>query len=40
MKIFAAIVISFCMLASSAHGQTSKDQGALRIMRSGSQPYA
>jgi 4-carboxymuconolactone decarboxylase len=38
MRIFVAIVISFCMLASGAHGQTSKDQGAIRIMRSGSQP--
>ncbi|HLN27932.1 MAG TPA: cupin domain-containing protein, partial [Gemmataceae bacterium] len=38
MRILAAIVISFCMLASGAHGQTSKDQGAIRIMRCGSQP--
>ena len=38
MRIFVAIAISFCMLASGAHGQTSKDQGAIRIMRSGSQP--
>lgn len=38
MRIFIAIVISFCMLASGAHGQTAKDQGAIRIMRSGSQP--
>lgn len=38
MKIFVPIVISFCMLASGAHGQTSKEQGAIRIMRSGSQP--
>ena len=37
MKIFAAIAISLCMLASDAHGQTSKPQGAIRIMRSGSQ---
>jgi 4-carboxymuconolactone decarboxylase len=36
MRIFVAI--SFCMLASGAHGQTSKDQGAIRIMRGGSQP--
>src|SRR6266487_1156268 len=38
MRIFVAIVISFCMLASGAHGQTSKDQGAIRITRSGLQP--
>jgi 4-carboxymuconolactone decarboxylase len=38
MRILAAIAISFCMLASGAHSQTSKDQGAIRIMRSGSQP--
>ena len=38
MRIFVAIVIPFCMLASGAHGQTSKDQGAIRIVRSGSQP--
>jgi 4-carboxymuconolactone decarboxylase len=37
MKIFAATVISFCMLASGTRGQTSKDQGAIRIVRSGSQ---
>jgi 4-carboxymuconolactone decarboxylase len=35
MRIFAAIAISLCMLASDAHGQTSKAQGAIRIMRSG-----
>lgn len=38
MRIFVAIAISFCMLASGAHSQTSNDQGAIRIMRSGSQP--
>ena len=38
MRIFIAIVISLCMLASGVHSQTSKDQGAIRIMRSGSQP--
>ena len=38
MKIHAVIAISLCMLASSAQSQTSKDQGAIRIMRSGSQP--
>lgn len=38
MRIFIAVVISFCTLASSAHSQTSKDQGAIRIVRSGSQP--
>lgn len=37
MRIFIAIVISFCMFASGTHGQTSKDQGVIRIMRSGSQ---
>lgn len=38
MRIFAAIAVSLCMLASDAHRQTSKDQGAIRILRSGSQP--
>jgi 4-carboxymuconolactone decarboxylase len=38
MKIFVAIVISFCMLAFGARSQTSKDPGAIRIARSGSQP--
>jgi 4-carboxymuconolactone decarboxylase len=38
MRIHAAIAISLFMLASSAHSQTSNDQGAIRIMRSGSQP--
>lgn len=37
MRIHAAIVISLCMLASVAQSQTSKDQGAIRITRSGSQ---
>ena len=38
MRIFVAIVISFCTLAFGAHSQTSKNQGAIRIVRSGSQP--
>jgi 4-carboxymuconolactone decarboxylase len=38
MRFLAAIAISFWLLASGAHSQTSKDQGAIRIMRSGSQP--
>jgi 4-carboxymuconolactone decarboxylase len=38
MKIFVAIVISFYMLAFGARSQTSKDPGAIRIVRSGSQP--
>jgi 4-carboxymuconolactone decarboxylase len=38
MRIFAAIAISLGMLASSAQSQTPKDVGAIRIMRSGSQP--
>jgi 4-carboxymuconolactone decarboxylase len=38
MRIHAAVAILLCMLASGAHSQTSKDQGAIRIMRSGSQP--
>jgi 4-carboxymuconolactone decarboxylase len=38
MRFLAAIAISFCLLASGAQSQTSKDQGAIRIMRSGSQP--
>jgi 4-carboxymuconolactone decarboxylase len=38
MRIFAAIAISFCMLASGAPSQISKDQGAIRITRSGLQP--
>ncbi len=38
MRIFVAIVISLCMLVSGAQGQTPKDEGAIRIMRSGSQP--
>lgn len=39
MKILVApIVISLCMLALDAQGQTSNDPGAIRIMRSGSQP--
>jgi 4-carboxymuconolactone decarboxylase len=38
MRIFAAVAIMFCMLASGVHSQTPKDQGAIRVMRSGSQP--
>jgi hypothetical protein len=38
MRIFVTTVISVCMLASSVHSQTSKDQGVIRIMRSGPQP--
>ena len=38
MRIHAAIALSLSMLASDAHSQTSENQGAIRIMRSGSQP--
>jgi 4-carboxymuconolactone decarboxylase len=38
MRIFAAIAISLCMLASGAQSQTSNDHETIRIMRSGSQP--
>jgi 4-carboxymuconolactone decarboxylase len=38
MRISAAIAISLFMLASGAQSQTPKDEGAIRIMRSGSQP--
>ena len=38
MKIFVGIVISLCMLVRGTPGQTSNDEGAIRIMRSGSQP--
>src|SRR6266571_5236179 len=38
MRIFVAIVISFCMLASGTHGQTTQDSQAIRIARRGSQP--
>jgi len=38
MRIFAAIAISLCMLASGAQSQTSKDQEMISITRSGSQP--
>jgi hypothetical protein len=37
MRIFAAIAISLCMLASGAQSQTSKDQEMISITRSGSQ---
>jgi 4-carboxymuconolactone decarboxylase len=38
MRIFVTTVISLSMLVSGVHSQTSKDQGAIRIMRNGSQP--
>jgi 4-carboxymuconolactone decarboxylase len=38
MRIFIVIAISLCMLTPGAHSQTSRDQGAIRILRSGSQP--
>lgn len=38
MKISTAIVISLFVLASGAQSQTPKDEGAIRIMRGGSQP--
>ena len=38
MRIFSAIAISLSMLASGAQGQTSTEQEAIRITRSGSQP--
>lgn len=38
MRIFVVIAISLWLLAPAAHSQTSRDQGAIRILRSGSQP--
>ncbi len=38
MRIFAAIAISLCMLASGGQSQTSSDQEKIGITRSGSQP--
>lgn len=38
MKILAAIGVSLCMLPASAQNQTSAEQEALRITRSGAQP--
>jgi 4-carboxymuconolactone decarboxylase len=38
MRIFPAIAISLSMLASGAQSQTSTEQEAIRITRSGSQP--
>ncbi len=38
MKIVAAIGVSLVMFVSVTHGQTPNDEGAIRIMRSGSQP--
>ena len=40
MRIFAAIAISFSMLASVAQSQTAKDPEMIRITRSGSEPAA
>ena len=37
MRIFVTLVISLCILSLGAQGQTPNDQGAIRIMRSGSQ---
>ena len=38
MRIFVAIAISLWMLAPAVHSQTSRYQGAIRILRSCSQP--
>jgi len=38
VRIVAAIGIALCLLVSDAQSQTRKDQGAIRIWRSGSQP--
>ena len=38
MRIFAAIAISFCALASGTRSQTSRDQETIQITRSGSPP--
>lgn len=38
MRIYTAIVVSFFIFVSSAHSQNRNDEGAIRIMRSGSQP--
>jgi 4-carboxymuconolactone decarboxylase len=38
MRIVVAIAISLCMLELSAQSQTSRNQDAIRIMRSGSPP--
>ena len=38
MRIFVAIGISLCMLASGAQSQTSRDQETIRITRNGTQP--
>jgi len=38
MRIFVAIAISLCMLASGTQSQTSRDDETIRITRSGSQP--
>ncbi len=38
MRVFRAIAISVCMLASGAQSQTARDQEPMRITRGGSQP--
>ena len=38
MRIFTAIGVSLFMFVSGAHSQNQNDEGAIRIMRSGSQP--
>jgi 4-carboxymuconolactone decarboxylase len=38
MRIFTAIGVSLFMFVSGAHSQNPNDEGAIRIMRSGSQP--
>lgn len=38
LKIFVAIAISLCAVASVAQAQSSKDEGAIRIVRSGARP--
>jgi 4-carboxymuconolactone decarboxylase len=38
MRIFTAIVVSLFIFVSSAHSQNPNDEGAIRIMRNGSQP--
>jgi 4-carboxymuconolactone decarboxylase len=38
MRIYTVIVVSLFMFVSGAHSQNPNDEGAIRIMRSGSQP--
>jgi 4-carboxymuconolactone decarboxylase len=38
MRLFTAVAISACLLASGARSQTSDDPGAIRIVRSGAPP--